>query len=471
MNLIVVSNRVSSLTDKSAAAGGLAAALYQGMRASGGTWFGWSGKLIQGEPGLATITPAGSAKLATIDYPEDDFKGFYNGMANGTLWPVMHNRVDLMVYDPDYLVKYERINRLVATRIAELVTDDALFWVHDYHFLMVGSFLKQAGIRRPLGFFLHTPFGSVSCVECVPKHAHIFGHLLAYDLLGFQTVDDMNRFARYAKRDLGAEEIEPGVLKSLSGTTHLGVFPVGIDVDEYALMAKNAETDTQVVKLKAAIGDGKVMTGVDRLDYSKGLPHRFLAFEELLSSHPSWREGVSLLQIAPLTRSDVSAYQDLQEELAGLTGRINGRYGTPSWQPIRYTNESYTPAVLAGFYRLSDVCAVTPLRDGMNLVAKEFVASQDENDAGVLILSQFAGAAQELGSGDGALIVNPYDTDQVAATMELALSMGEAERKERWRAMMKVLRVNDVSAWFNGFVTALEAPGPKRKAWFKRTKH
>ncbi len=468
MNLIVVSNRVSSLSDKSAAAGGLAAALYQGMRSSGGTWFGWSGKTTEGEPGPATITPAGSAKLATIDYPQDDFAGFYNGMANGTLWPVMHNRVDLMVYDPAYLVKYERINRLVAERTAQLVTDDALFWIHDYHFLMVGSFMKRAGIKRPIGFFLHTPFGSVSCVECVPNHKHIFGHLLAYDLIGFQTQDDMNRFIRYAKRDLGADEVEPGTLRSINGLTHLGVYPVGIDVDEFGLMARNAETDTEVVKLKAAIGEGSIMIGVDRLDYSKGLPHRFKAFDKLLTLHPHRREKVSLLQIAPLTRSDVTAYRDLQEELAGLTGTINGRYGTPSWQPVRYTNESYTPAVLSGFYRLADVCCVTPLRDGMNLVAKEFVACQSEDDPGVLVLSQFAGAVQEL---DAALIVNPYDTEQVASALEAALSMDAAERKDRWRAMMKVLRVNDVSAWFDGFVTALEAPASRRKTWFKRAKH
>ena len=281
----------------------------------------------------------------------------------------------------------------------------------------------------------------------MPNHKHVFGHLLAYDLIGFQTIDDQNRFARYAKRDLGATEIEPGVLQSLNGLTHLGVFPVGIDVDEYALMAQNAATDTEVVKLKTALGTSATMIGVDRLDYSKGLPHRFRAFDKLLTIRPEWREKVNLLQIAPLTRSDVSAYKDLQEELAGLTGTINGRFGTPSWQPIRYTNESYTPAVLSGFYRLAQVCCVTPLRDGMNLVAKEFVACQNGEDPGVLVLSQFAGAAQEL---DAALIVNPYDTDQVAAALDTALSMLLEERKERWRAMMKVLRVNDVSAWFDG---------------------
>ncbi len=468
MNLIVVSNRVSSLSDKSAAAGGLAAALYQGMRSSGGTWFGWSGKTVEGEPDPATINPAGSAKLATIDYPDSDFTGFYNGMANGTLWPVMHNRVDLMVYDPAYLEKYAAINKLVATRIAQMETPDAYYWIHDYHFLMVGSYLKQMGVKRPLGFFLHTPFGSVSCVECVPGHKHLFGHLLAYDLIGFQTQDDMNRFVRYAKRDLGAEEVEPGTLRSINGLTHLGVYPVGIDVDEYGLMARNAQTDTEVVKLKAALGDIDMMIGVDRLDYSKGLPHRFRAFDRLLTQSPQWREKVNLLQIAPLTRSDVSAYKDLQDELAGLMGTINGRFGTVSWQPIRYTNESYTPAVLSGFYRLAQVCCVTPLRDGMNLVAKEFVACQDEADPGVLVLSQFAGAAQEL---DAALIVNPYDTDQVAAALDAALSMPLGERKDRWRAMMKVLRVQDVSAWFNGFVSALEAPASRRKTWFKRPKH
>jgi trehalose 6-phosphate synthase len=467
MDLIVVSNRVSSLADHSNAAGGLAAALYQGMRKSGGTWFGWSGKTIPGKPGPATMVESGPARLATIDYNEGDFNGFYNGMANATLWPIMHNRVDLMVYDRVWQEQYERINRQIAEEVAKLVKDDSIIWVHDYHFLMVGWYLKQMGVSVPIGYFLHTPFPASFSIECIPNHEHLFGHLLAYDLIGFQTAGDMRSFLRYANRSLGINEIGSQTIRSMAGITHLDVFPVGIDVDAYVKLAEDAANDPQVKRLQQTFGEGSTIIGVDRLDYSKGLRHRFRGYERLLMNFPAWREKVTLLQIAPLTRSDIDAYQALQHDLATLTGRINGEFGNASWQPVRYTNESYPHPVLAGFYRNSDVCLITPLRDGMNLVCKEFVASQSEADPGVLVLSQFAGAAAEL---DAALVINPHDTEQIAEALDQALSMSLEERQERWRVMMKVLRVNDVSAWFDGFVHALEASTRKRH-WYQRLKH
>ena len=467
MDLIVVSNRVSSLVDKGAAAGGLAAALFQGMRKSGGTWFGWSGKTVPGTPGPAAIEDSGTAHLATIDYSEEDFSGFYNGMANGTLWPIMHNRVDLMVYDRTDFDRYERINRQVAAEVAKLVKPDSMIWVHDYHFMMVGAFLKQLGVTCPVGFFLHTPFPASFSIECIPGHAHLFGHLLAYDLIGFQTGGDQRSFLRFANRSLGITELDGDTVRSAVGITRLGVFPVGIDVDEYAGLAKAAEADPQVQRMRAAVGQNSLIIGVDRLDYSKGLPHRFRGYERLLADYPQRRENVTFLQIAPLTRSDVYAYKALQDELAALTGRINGKFGNAAWQPIRYTNESYPATVLSGFYRTSQICYVTPLRDGMNLVAKEYVASQRADDPGVLVLSQFAGAAAEL---TDALIVNPYDTEAVANALETALSMSLGERQERWQAMMMVLRLHDVTAWFDGFVAALGTPLKKRH-WYQRIKH
>jgi trehalose 6-phosphate synthase len=464
MDLIVVSNRISSLADKTNAAGGLAAALYAGMQKSGGTWFGWSGKTVTDTPGPATVVPSGPAKLATIDYAESEFSDFYNGMSNGTLWPIMHNRVDLMVYDRVWREKYEAINRQVAQEVAKLVKDDSLIWIHDYHFLMVGTYLKQLGVKRPIGFFLHTPFPASFSIECIPRHAELFGHMLSYDLLGFQTGGDQRSFLRYANRSLFITQLDENTVRSAAGVTNLGVFPVGINVDDYVKMAEAAQSDPQVAKLRATMGESKTIIGVDRLDYSKGLPQRFRGYERLLADYPERRENVTFLQIAPLTRSDVFAYKALQEELAALTGSINGRFGNASWQPIRYTNESYPSHVLAGFYGSCDVCFVTPLRDGMNLVCKEFVACQPESNPGVLVLSQFAGAAVEL---EAALIVNPYDTEEVSKALERALSMSLDERQDRWRAMMEVLLLNDVTAWFDGFVAALQTPLRKRH-WYQR---
>jgi trehalose 6-phosphate synthase len=472
MRLIVVSNRVSSLSNPEAAAGGLAAALYEGMRKSGGIWFGWSGKTVETAPGPTEIVTSGPAQLATIDYPEDEFKGFYNGMANGTLWPVMHRRVDLMVYDDDAYEKYCAINRLVASRVAELADSETLLWVHDYHFLPLAADLRELGITTPIGFFFHTPFAPYACIECIPRHQALFRQMLDYDLIGFQTNEDLENFHHYALRQLPCTADGPQALHYGQRTVRLGVFPVGVDVDKYADLAAIGMQEPQVAKLAGVLDDTqRLIIGVDRLDYSKGLPLRFRAFERLLLDHPEYREKISLLQIAPLSRSDVSAYQSLQEELQGLIGRITGQFSNPGWQPLRYTNESYSSAVLAGFYRLSQVCCITPLCDGMNLVAKEYVASQPEADPGVLVLSKFAGAAQEL---DAALIVNPYDIGEVAQALETALSMPLAERQNRWRAMMKVLRVNSVGAWFDGFTAQLQKAGTSAGPWRKflqRVKH
>ena len=291
--------------------------------------------------------------------------------------------------------------------------------------------------------------------------------MLSYDLLGFQTPGDQRSFLRYANRSLFITQLDDDTVRSAAGLTSLGAFPVGINVDDYVAMAAAAQSDPQVAKLRQTIGEGSTIIGVDRLDYSKGLPQRFRAYERLLADFPERRENVTFLQIAPLTRSDVDAYKNLQDELASLTGRINGRFGNASWQPIRYTNESYPSPVLSGFYGSCEVCFVTPLRDGMNLVCKEFVACQPEGDPGVLVLSQFAGAAVEL---DTALIVNPYDTEEVSKALERALSMSLEERQDRWRAMMKVLRVNDVTAWFDGFVSTLQTP-PRKRHWYQRLKH
>ena len=465
MGLIVVSNRIAS-PSAGAAPGGLAAALYQGISRAGGIWYGWSGKTVRDpEQAYKPITSRlGKAEYITVDYPERVFEGFYNGMSNAALWPIMHSRPDLMRYEDQFLDDYKSVNRSVSDNLVPLLEPNSIMWIHDYHFLMVASYLREAGVRQPIGFFFHTPFPHRSIVECLPNHQALFEPVLAYDLLGFQTDRDLATFSEYAVQVLGAVALDANTLQFKNTRTRLAVFPVGIDVDAYSRIAEMAEHNPALGAFRRALSEVDTIIGVDRLDYSKGLPQRFAAFERMLARHPERRNQVTFLQIAPPSRSDVEAYRDLRAELAALAGDINGRLSTLTWTPIRYTNESYAPRSLAGFFRVSRACCVTPLRDGMNLVAKEYVASQDPNDPGVLILSSFAGAAREL---DAAVLVNPYDIEGMARAMDLALSMSLGERLDRWMSMIDVLRQNDVAAWFDGFVAQLKRTFPPDKAILK----
>jgi len=454
MGLIVVSNRVAS-PSAGAAPGGLAAALHQGIARAGGVWCGWSGKTVANSEDAyqPVVTRAGKAEFVTIDYPQRAFEGFYNGMSNAALWPIMHSRPDLMQFEPNFIEDYRTINRAVATNLLRFAQVNSIIWIHDYHFLMVASYLRERGITQPIGFFFHTPFAPRSIIECLPHHEALFEPILAYDLVGFQTDRDLSAFAEYAVQVLGATQRDAATLEFQGSLTHLAVFPVGIDVDEYGQLAEMSENNPSISAFRHALAELDTIVGVDRLDYSKGLPQRFRAFERLLMRHPERRNRVTFLQIAPPSRSGVAAYRDLRTELAAIAGDINGRWSSLTWTPLRYTNESYSPRSLAGFFRASRVCCLTPLRDGMNLVAKEYVAAQDPDDPGVLVLSEFAGAAREL---DAALIVNPYHIDGIARALERALSMSLGERLERWMTMMDVLRQNDVAAWFDGFIAQLK---------------
>ncbi len=454
MGLIVVSNRVAS-PSAGAAPGGLASALHQGIMRAGGVWFGWSGRTVPNADDAykPVVARAGKAEFATIDYPQRTFDGFYNGLANAALWPIMHSRPDLMHFEETFLDDYRSVNRSVAESLLPFIQVNSILWIHDYHFLMIAAFLRQQGVTQPIGFFFHTPFAHRSIVECLPNHSDLFEPGLSYDLVGFQTDRDMAAFAEYAVEVLGATRRDGSTLSYRGRAVHLAVFPVGIDVDEYSRLAEMSENNPSTSAFRRALAGLDTILGVDRLDYSKGLPQRFRAFERLLAHHPQRKGQVTFLQIAPPSRSDVAAYQDLRTELAAIAGDINGRWSTLAWTPLRYTNESFSPRSLAGFFRASRVCCVTPLRDGMNLVAKEYVAAQDPDDPGVLILSDFAGAAREL---DAAIIVNPYNIDGMARAMEQALSMSLGERLARWMAMIDVLRHNDVAAWFDGFIAQLK---------------
>lgn len=454
MNLVVVSNRVARATTNEPMTGGLAAALLPVVEKSGAVWLGSSGQLNPRAhaPAQVEIQSLGAGVLALLDMPAADYGAYYEGFANSALWPALHSRSDLIrASDEDYR-SYRRINAYVANTLLRFQKQDTAFWVQDYHFFALGEELRRRGVTQPIGFFLHTPWPARSVAVGVPHHRELIEAMLAYDVIGFQTEDDCDRFADYLRSELDLT-VENGTVVSRYGVSQLAAFPIGIDVDGFATQAAKAATHPEVSRLRMSLHGEKLAIGVDRLDYSKGLLNRINAFDRLFELQPSLKRNLSLLQIATPSRDAIDAYSRLQAELAGLVATVNGRHGEADWTPIRYLNKGYGQHVLSGFYRVAKVGVVTPLHDGMNLVAKEYVAAQDPNDPGVLVLSKFAGAAKEL---DAALLVNPNDIDDVARGIARAVAMSAEERHQRWSVLMAKLRARTIHRWFSDFLSALE---------------
>jgi trehalose 6-phosphate synthase len=454
VNLVVVSNRVARGKVNEPMTGGLAAALLPVVEKSGAIWAGSSGRVRDGaqkEP-FAEIEALGAGALAMLDLPAAHYGGYYEGFANSALWPALHSRADLIRASQQDYLSYREVNAFMARALLRFKKPDTVFWIQDYHFLALGAELRDLGVTQPIGFFLHTPWPARSIVEGVPHHRELVEAMLAYDLIGFQTEDDCESFLGYLASDLGLE-VENGVVTSRYGTSRVAVFPIGIDPEKFAHQAAKAASHPDVSRLRRSLNGEKLAIGVDRLDYSKGLINRIEAFDRMWTAQPALARTVSLLQIATPSRGAIEAYGNLQNELAKLVSDVNGRHGEVDWTPIRYLNKGYSQNVLAGLYRTAQVGVVTPLHDGMNLVAKEYVAAQNPADPGVLVLSKFAGAANEL---DTALLVNPHDIDGMARTIATALSMPLTERRMRWEAMMVKLRASTIQGWFADFVDALQ---------------
>ncbi|MDI3262246.1 MAG: alpha,alpha-trehalose-phosphate synthase (UDP-forming) [Fulvimonas sp.] len=458
--LVVVSNRVAM--PREVATGGLASAMRAALAERGGLWFGWSGKVTE-RPQMHR-SHEGGIDYVTIDLDRADYCDYYAGFANRALWPLFHYRPDLVDYQRSHLEGYLRVNRLFAQKLAKLLRPDDVLWVHDYHLIPLAAMLRELGVRNRIGFFLHIPLPAAELLIVLPRHRELLGTLASYDLVGLHTVRDLRALENYFLHEIGGAMRPGGRLRAPDGRVfQAGVFPISIDTAAVAQAARDSIKLPAVQQLKESVQDRALIIGVDRLDYSKGLPQRFAAFAQLLEETPELRQQVTYLQIAPPSRSDVPEYRHLRRELERAAGHINGKYATPDWVPIRYVNQSFPHEVLSGYCRTARVGLVTPLRDGMNLVAKEYVASQDPEDPGVLVLSRFAGAAQELGD---TLLVNPADLTEVTEALVRALSMSLRERKARWRAMMDVLEKHDLTAWRESFLEALyatrlvQAPSP-----------
>jgi trehalose 6-phosphate synthase len=456
--LIVISNRVSAPRADSAtgAQGGLAVALAAALRDHKGLWFGWSGETAEEFTGHIDLQRHGGVTTATIDLEEQDVDEYYNGYANRTLWPLFHYRIDLAEYDRSFAGGYERVNTRFAETVAPLIEPDDLVWVHDYHLIPLGQQLRERGLRNRIGFFLHIPWPPARLMVSLPFHEGLVLSMLAYDVIGFQTEEWLESFRHYVERELGGQCDEDGFIHIGDRSVHAGAYPIGIDYDEFAKAAASPQAKAAFERMRVSAAGRRTIIGVDRLDYSKGLEERFLGYRRFLDEHKDCQGKLFLLQIAPPSRGEVDTYEVIRERLDELSGRINGEYAEVDWVPLRYVNQGYSREDLAGFYRAAEIALITPLRDGMNLVAKEYVAAQDPDDPGVLILSRFAGAALQL---KDAILINPYSKEEISDAILQALDMPKAERVRRWRAMNECVRRDDVLAWRKGFVGALEASG------------
>jgi trehalose 6-phosphate synthase len=433
--LVVVSNRVTPISgSKAATAGGLAVGILSALRETGGIWFGWSGEQSDAAAPMPKVSRAGNITYITIDLAPRAFESYYGGFANRTLWPLFHYRLDLSSFDRDWYVAYRQVNQLIP----------------------MGEELRRLGVRCRIGFFLHIPFPSTEVYVALPWHDQLVQAMCAYDLLGFQTSNDLRNFHDYLYREGIGYALADGLIHAFGATMRAQEFPIGIDTDDFAAMATSAEAVRATQRLSRSLIGRRLIIGVDRLDYTKGITERLRSFEALLQNYPRQRGQVTFVQISAPSREDVPEYLELRRQVEATSGRINGLFSEFDWMPLRYLNRGFTRRTLAGFFRLSRIGLVTPLRDGMNLVAKEYVAAQSDEDPGVLVLSRFAGAADDM---DGAVIVNPYDIEAVAEAMHFGLTMPLDERQDRWRRLFAQVQQHDIAQWRRNFVKVLAATG------------
>ncbi len=451
--IAVVSNRTPS---KKPAAGGLAVALGKVLSERDGFWMGWSGQFAEHPQKEAAFETVGGVRVGRLDLTREDCEGYYEGFANSVLWPTFHHRLDLANIEPGLFDAYMRVNRQFAAALKRELSDEHLIWVHDYHLIPLARCLRDLGVENRIGFFLHIPFPGPEHFAAVPHSIDLLRQLAAYDVVGMQAERDvaaLKRFAALSKKDWFAA----GGQMTVSDRWDIAdVFPIGTDPDAFArlLDSKNAKRTATLVR--KSIGDRQLILGVDRLDYSKGLPERIDSYERFLEIFPHWRRHVHMLQIAPPSRAQIHEYQEIAASLDVACGRVMGRFAEPDWPPLNYVRRAYPQSALAGLYRAAKVGLVTPLRDGMNLVAHEFVVCQDPDDPGVLVLSKFAGAAELFHE---ALLVNPHDVDEVAQALDEALKMPIEERQARWKRLNRTARRHSVDNWAASFLKALEKSG------------
>ncbi len=447
--LVVVSNRVPT-PGVGAQAGGLAVALAGLMGQRGGLWFGWSGNVSDDHS--VKSEQDGNVQYATVDLSRNEHDRYYNEFSNSTLWPLLHSMPELMSFNRRNAQVYRAVNERMAASLVPMLRPNDLLWIHDYHLMAMPAMLRTRGVTAPIGFFLHIPFPSPDMLASVPEAGALIRDLVSADLIGFQTQNDVENFAEAARRLAGATRLTGSWLHVDGRRVRLGAFPVEIEAREFAGTAEHAWRAAPTERLRRSLQGQKLILGVDRLDPTKGLIQRMAGYRRLLESRPDWRRRVTMLQIAAESRKDVTAYRTLREAVDREGGAINSEWSEPDWTPLRIVARAGARATMAGYMREARVGLVTPLRDGMNLVAKEYVAAQNPQDPGVLVLSKFAGASRQLSA---AVIVNPHDPDELADALDGALRMNLPERQERWQACWRAIDGATPLKWGMHFLATL----------------
>lgn len=466
--LVIVSNRLPVSLGRDGeewrvrpSSGGLVAALAPLLRVQGGLWVGWPGTVVNGdlEQPLAEAARQVGYALRPVAMTEAERDGFYYGFANEVVWPLFHDLHGYCNFESRYWKAYLQVNRKFAQAVVACIRPRDYIWVHDYHLMNVAAECRALGMHAPMAFFLHIPFPPLDTFLKLPWRFQILHGMLQFDLLGFQTQRDRNNFVQCVQRiirDVQVSRKGSTVTLSVGGRqVRVGHFPISIDYNALARQAAMPAVAEILPDLRTGSGDRHMVLGIDRLDYTKGIPEKLQAFRLALEKYPALRRRIFLVQVVVPSREDVPQYHNLKQEVSRLVGEINGELSEPGWIPVHYMYRSLTATELLGYYRTADSALVTPLKDGMNLVAKEYCACSG-TEQGILILSEFAGAAAQLQKG--ALLVNPYDVEGVAETIWQAYSMKIEERRSRMRTLRRSVRGQDVFWWVNRFLQTGDGP-------------
>ncbi|HUO24458.1 MAG TPA: trehalose-6-phosphate synthase [Candidatus Aquilonibacter sp.] len=464
--MVVVSNRLPVTIERTAdgfqvepSSGGLVTALRPLLNDCAGVWIGWTG--TEASPEIERILEDHSHQsnfaLKPIFMSAEERARFYCGFSNEVLWPLFHDLQSRCNFDPTYWDTHLAVNCRFAEKAAAEAQPGDLIWVHDYHLMSVAARLRQLSVNETVAYFHHIPFPSPDIFEKLPWREEILTALLDFDVLGFQTLRDRKNFIACLRHFVKAAEVsshgEHLIVEEPGRTTFVGAFPISIDFEEFAHGAANEEVGARAAEITRGVGDSRIILGVDRLDYTKGIPERLEAFRHLLQFYPDLHRKITLVQIVVPSREEIPKYCELKAEIERLVSQINGQYGDPGWVPVHYVHRSLDRPELLAYYRAADIALITPLKDGMNLVSKEYCTSRVNND-GVLILSEFAGSAFQL--HQGALLVNPYHTRAVAEAIRSACEMSPAEQRQRMRKMRARIRREDIYRWRDSFCRCRE---------------
>jgi len=464
--LIIVSNRLPVVFEEDGAklswrhgSGGLVTALAPVLRDRGGLWIGWSGLSEEKQSEVDAVLNASSTatgyELTSVPLSKEELELYYYGFANEVLWPLFHDLLSHCNFHPDYWHAFERVNRKFAEHVYEHTRKGNYIWVHDYHLINVASELRAMGLKSPVGFFLHIPFPPPDIFMKMPWRFSILNALLSYNLLGFQTMRDKRNFIQCVRMLLKNVTVRGAggfhVCTTEEGDVNVGVFPISIDFGDFEKRARQKEVSEAAWYIHEDLPRQQIVLGIDRLDYTKGIPYRLEAFRNALRRFPRLRKKMTLVQVVVPSRTDIPKYNTLKVEIERLVGEINGEFTQSGWVPIHYIFRHLTRTELLGYYRTAEIALITPIKDGMNLVAKEYCACNIEEN-GVLILSEFAGTAAQLHRN--ALLVNPYDVEGVAETLRDAFLMTYEERARRMRLLRTSVRRYDIYRWVENFLSA-----------------